>query len=257
MRAILAATAALALCAAAAVLASNGQSTTAAGRWPGHRQAAVALTYDDALASQLDVAIPQLDAAGLKGTFFLTGRQVGANVARWRAAGGSGHELGNHTINHPCAKGTYDMPAQYTSEAYTVDTILSEIAVMNAFLEAIDGRKAHAFATPCVQNLAGGQDYLGPLMKAGTASYVRDSRTMPGLESTSFTNASGAEMIAWVEGLQRSGAGGVVIFHGVGGDYLNVSAEAHKQLVDYLKAHDREIWTTTFGELMKAGVDGR
>src|SRR6185436_4798555 len=92
----------------------------AAARWPGQRQAAIALTYDDALGSQLDVAIPQLDAAGLKGTFFLMGREMGSNVPRWRAAAAKGHELGNHTVNHPCAKGTYDMPLQYASEAYSV-----------------------------------------------------------------------------------------------------------------------------------------
>jgi peptidoglycan/xylan/chitin deacetylase (PgdA/CDA1 family) len=220
--------------------------------WPGGRKAAIALTYDDALASQLDVAIPQLDATGLKGTFFLAGRQVGGNVTRWRAAAASGHELGNHTINHPCGKASYDTTPQYTSEAYTVETLLAEVGVMNAFLEAIDGRKTHSFATPCVQNLAGGQDYLGPLAKAGLAPHVRDSRTTPGLEGKSFIDATGAEMIAWAEGLRRSGAAGFIIFHGVGGDYLSVSADAHKQLVDYLKAHDAEIWTTTFSELMQA-----
>ena len=38
--------------------------------------------------------------------------------------------------------------------------------------------------------------------------------------------ASGAEMIAWVQQVENSGALGVIIFHGVGGDYLAVSAEA-------------------------------
>jgi peptidoglycan/xylan/chitin deacetylase (PgdA/CDA1 family) len=44
-----------------------------AGEWPGGRQVAVVLTYDDALSSHLGIAIPALDAAGLKGTFFLIG----------------------------------------------------------------------------------------------------------------------------------------------------------------------------------------
>lgn len=39
-------------------------------KWPEGKLAAVVLTYDDALSSQLDVAIPQLDSAGFKGTFF-------------------------------------------------------------------------------------------------------------------------------------------------------------------------------------------
>ena len=40
--------------------------------WPGGARAAVSLTYDDGLDSQIAHAAPALDAAGLKGTFFLT-----------------------------------------------------------------------------------------------------------------------------------------------------------------------------------------
>jgi hypothetical protein len=49
----------------------------------------------------------------------------------------------------------------------------------------------------------------------------------------------------------RDGKAGVIVFHGVGGDYLNVSADAHRQLVEYLKAHEKEIWTTTFSNVME------
>src|ERR1700760_3118953 len=45
-------------------------SSAGGGLAPG--RAAVSLTYDDALASQLDVAVPDLDRHGLLGTFFLT-----------------------------------------------------------------------------------------------------------------------------------------------------------------------------------------
>jgi hypothetical protein len=59
-------------------------------------------------------------------------------------------------------------------------------------------------------------------------------------------------MIRWVENTRRTGRAGVIVFHGVGGDYLSVSGEAHQQLVAYLKAHEREIWTATFSEVMRA-----
>lgn len=68
------------------------------------KKAALVLTYDDALRSQLDIAIPQLHAAGFKGTFFLDGDITPAEILRWRKAQSTGHELGNHSVFHPCPR---------------------------------------------------------------------------------------------------------------------------------------------------------
>jgi peptidoglycan/xylan/chitin deacetylase (PgdA/CDA1 family) len=225
--------------------------------WPQGRHAAISLTYDDAIAtSHLGVAIPQLDRAGLKGTFFLMGKAVRPeDVPRWRAAAASGHELGNHTVNHPCARGSFDMPVQYQSESYSVDVLLTEIRTMNALLTALDGKAKHAFATPCAQTTVGGQDYIAPLNAAGHATFIRDPATPPPANGpkvlgTGFVGTSGAEMIAWVKQVEASGGVGVIVFHGVGGDYLSVSAEAHQQLLDYLAAHRDQIWTAPYSEVM-------
>jgi len=261
--------------------------------WPHGEHAAIVLTYDDAVPSDLTIAIPQLDRANLKGTFFLMGKAMHADdLPRWRAAAASGHELANHTINHPCYRGTYDMPPQYNSESYSVDTLLSEINVMNILLTAIDGRPKHAFGTPCAQTKVGGgsgkdvdkdaekKDYIGPLKASGLASYIRDpailvvsqetnqksnqktdskpspeassetSSPVPKFSNTAFVGSSGAEMIAWVKEVEKSEGVGVIVFHGVGGDYLSVSAEAHQQLLDYLAAHRTEIWTAPYSEAM-------
>jgi peptidoglycan/xylan/chitin deacetylase (PgdA/CDA1 family) len=219
--------------------------------------------------SDLTVVIPQLDHAGIKGTFFLMGKAMHAgDLPRWRAAAASGHELANHTINHPCYRGTYDMPPQYTSESYSIETLLSEINVMNILLTAIDGQPKHAYGTPCAQTKVGGamekdagkQDYLVPLKASGLVSYIRDPAvpvvtpaTSPGtpkFSDTAFVGSSGAEMIAWVKEVEKSEGVGVIVFHGVGGDYLSVSAEAHQQLLDYLAAHRAEIWTVSYSAAM-------
>jgi hypothetical protein len=233
--------------------------------WPDGRQAAVVLTYDDAiLASDLDVASPQLDRAKLKGTFFLMGKAVRAeDVPRWRALAASGHELGNHTVNHPCRRGTYDMPGQYNSESYSVDILLTEIGVMNTLLTALDGKPKHAFATPCEHTTVGGQDYIAPLIASGLVSFIRDSSVMPPFGSgprimgNGFVGTSGAEMIEWVKQVESAGALGIVVFHGVGGDYLSVTAEAHQQLLDYLAAHRGSVWTASYSEAMNYAVQPR
>jgi len=53
--------------------------------WPDHKKAVIVLTYDDALKSQLDNAVPALDSAGFKATFFLTGDIGAQTIPRWRA----------------------------------------------------------------------------------------------------------------------------------------------------------------------------
>jgi peptidoglycan/xylan/chitin deacetylase (PgdA/CDA1 family) len=92
MRLALLATLMLALAAGAPAAAQT------AFAWPKGKRAAIVLTYDDAMPSQLAVAIPQLDAAGLKGTFFLDADSLTpAEILRWRGAARRGHELGNHS----------------------------------------------------------------------------------------------------------------------------------------------------------------
>lgn len=226
--------------------------------WPGGHQAAIVLTYDDALRSQLDVAVPQLDAAGFKGTFFLSGTFQQEDVERWRAVARSGHELANHSVFHPCARGTFDMPEQYNTERYSVQTVLTEIRVMNTLLHAMDGGTERTYATPCGQTVVGGEDYVAALKASGLARYVRgtgapregpiDPFNVPGTFFPETT--TGTDLIAFVESIRRRGGLGVLGFHGVGGDYLTVSAQAHQQLVTYLRDHNDVFWVTTFREAM-------
>src|SRR5687768_4418779 len=74
--------------------------------WPHGARAAVSLAYDDALDSQLDHALPALDRYGLKASFYLTlsNPAVAGRMEEWRAAARRGHELGNHSLFHQCAR---------------------------------------------------------------------------------------------------------------------------------------------------------
>jgi peptidoglycan/xylan/chitin deacetylase (PgdA/CDA1 family) len=228
--------------------------------WPEGRKAAVVLTYDDSLASQLDIAIPALDGAGLKGTFVLAGSGIRQqDVARWRAAAANGHELGNHTLFHPCARAKYPMPVQYQVEIYTGQTMLGEIRTMNTMLTAIDGRSEHAFAVPCGDTmLADGTDYLELLRTSGLVRYERDLQWAArlGLDPKHIAaawfpeTATGAEMIEAVKKAERTGQLLVFGFHGIGGDHLKVSAEAHAELLAYLKAHQSTVWVAPFSTVM-------
>jgi peptidoglycan-N-acetylglucosamine deacetylase len=231
--------------------------------WPGGRKAAIVLTYDDSLKSALHVAFPQLTEAGLTGTFFLNATFDAADLPRWRALSAAGNELGNHSAFHPCPAAAFAMEPQYRAENYSVAGMLREISAMNTFLAAIDGARPRTYSVPCSQMLMGGKDYTEALRTSGLIRYVRtgvpdggviaDPRAMDPFRvpSRSFSETSTAEdMIAFVKQVERSGGMGVFMFHGVGGDYLSVTAEAHRGLLRYLREHRAEIWTAPFQQVM-------
>jgi peptidoglycan/xylan/chitin deacetylase (PgdA/CDA1 family) len=86
-------------------------------RWPGGASAAWSCTLDDGLRDQLDRAVPALEAAGLRGTFFVIAGGVpddpavaaAAKPGAWNgiawpelaALAARGHEIGNHSWSHP------------------------------------------------------------------------------------------------------------------------------------------------------------
>jgi peptidoglycan-N-acetylglucosamine deacetylase len=231
--------------------------------WPKGKIAAIVLTYDDALASQLDIAIPQLDAARLKGTFFLSGRLTAPALDRWRRAQRRGHELGNHSVNHPCPRAMLPDRVDHHAEDYTVERMLDEIAAMNMTLSAIDGREARTFSVPCSQMLVGGKDYTRDLRQSKLVKFARTGGdawksvvTEPaGLDLFQVPSygpvdkPGAAELIAYVERVRAARGLGVLQFHGVGGDYLEVSAEAHAALLKHLR-QSSDLWIGTFEEVM-------
>jgi peptidoglycan/xylan/chitin deacetylase (PgdA/CDA1 family) len=108
--------------------------------WPNGEQAAVSLSYDDSLNSQLDNAVPQLDALGLKATFFLTKENMQDRLAQWIALSKNGHEIADHTVSHPCKLKGYT-PERFLSE---------EIQPTERYLDGgFDSPAPRAYAYPC------------------------------------------------------------------------------------------------------------
>lgn len=235
----------------------------AAFAWPQGQQAAVSLSYDDALDSQLDHAVPALDRHGLKASFYLTlsSPVLARRLPEWRALAANGHELGNHTLFHQCQRSrpgrdwvTPERDLDHTSAAQ----MLEQVRVGNAMLQAIDGRTERTFTLPCGDRLASGVDYLPMLrddfvaIKAGEGGVVADMRALDpfAVGVTAPADATGAELIALVEQARASGTMINFTFHGIGGDHLAVSTQAHEELLAYLAAHRQQVWTDTFLNIM-------
>lgn len=228
--------------------------------WPGNKKAVIVLTYDDALDSQLQIALPQLDSAGFKATFFLTGDINSVTIPQWRALSKRGFELANHTLFHPCAT-TDSNPV--SSDGYTPYQMIREIEVTNHLLFAVDGQNVRTYAYPCTETTVGGKDYTDTLRKYGLVKYARiggdtdaiitDFKSLDPLRVPSYgldENTPAEKLIAYVDKVQKSGGMGIIMFHGIGGDYLTTSASAHRALLAYLKQNKKSIWVTTFKEAM-------
>ncbi len=113
--------------------------------WPNGAKAAVNLAYDDSLASQLDVALPALNAHGLKASFYLqlSSPLLTARLADWRAAAAQGHELGNHTLFHQCSAskpGRSWVSAEHDLDNISAVQLVQQIRLANSMLFAIDGQ---------------------------------------------------------------------------------------------------------------------
>src|SRR3954465_56884 len=143
---------------------SFGQNSA---RWQ-NRNWAGALTYDDALAVDLDNAIPVLDSLGLKATFYLSGYSgtLNTRLKDWRAVAAEGHELGNHTLFHPCTgslPGRGFVTADYDLNNYSVRRMTDEITLTNAMLKAIDSKTERTFAYPCGDTKIHDTSYIEPV----------------------------------------------------------------------------------------------
>ena len=115
------------------------------------RQATVTLTFDDALDSHLDHAIPLLNSLGLKSTFYIniSSECLGRRAAEWSKASSDGHELGNHSLLHPATSRKDWVREGNSIENYTLDRMRMELEVANNVLRMLDRKTERTFAFPC------------------------------------------------------------------------------------------------------------
>lgn len=232
--------------------------------WPNGAKAAVSLAYDDTLASQLNIAIPALNARGLKASFYLqlSSPLLTARLSDWRAAAAQGHELGNHTLFHQCSAGKPGrswVAAENDLDNISAVQLVQQIRLANSMLFAIDGQTERTFTAPCGDELAGGQPYL-PLIygdfvaiKAKIGPIITDMAKLNvyAVGVIAPVGSSGAELIALVKQAAQHGTMINFTFHGIGGDHLAVSAQAHAELLTYLAANRDIYWTDTFLNIMQ------
>lgn len=269
--------------------ATGGAGGSRPFAWPEGKRAAVSLTYDDGLDGQLKHAVPSLEERGLRGTFFLASfpgldhawslpnliSELTPRHLAWQAVAGRGHELGSHTIHHPCASNG----SNFRPEDYDQARMAEELDATISRLERLGGRAPFSFAYPCAGDrvgIAGGESYE-PLVAArffaarsSAVGVQRPEAVDLHRVSQKFGETSGAtgeELIDFARAALQNEGWAVFTFHGVGPEatdcnihgfdldacalnYLTTESEEHERLLDYLIEQD-EIWVAPFGEVAR------
>lgn len=115
---------------------------------------ALSLSFDDARLSNVDQGTGLLDRYGVKATFFVLPAAVEKRLAAWKKAVASGHEIGNHSVKHPCS-GNFVWARPNALETYTPEAMRAELLEANRRIETLLGVKPEVFAYPCGQTFVG------------------------------------------------------------------------------------------------------
>lgn len=136
------------------VTASIAQQNETPFQWPNGNKIAVSLTFDDARASQVDAGTALLDQYGVKATFYVNPPNMRQRLEGWKKAAASGHEIGNHSMVHPCT-GNFDWSRNKALEDYTLDKMQQELSAATDSIQRMLGVKSVDFAYPCGQKFVG------------------------------------------------------------------------------------------------------
>ncbi len=156
------------------------------GFWPGNFQGAISITFDDGLQSQLQFAFPALNKRGLRATFYLNPRGCEEDAScqdswqkglePWIAVQNMGHEIGNHTVMHPCS---LNIHADWLEGKNLLDWDLARIE--NDILEAqrriktvFPGQTYTSFAYPCYESTVGKGEYRQSYVPIVAKNFIAD-----------------------------------------------------------------------------------
>ena len=160
---------------------------------------------------------------------------------------------------HPCTgekPGREWVKPDYDLNTYSMQRLLDELRMTNTLLESLDGKKPRTFAYPCGDTKVGDQSYIENIKQDFVSArgvkkeMVKiDKVDLYNVPSYGINGETGEELIALVKKAMENNSLLVFLFHGVGGEHsLNVSLTAHRELLQFLKTREKEVWVAPFVE---------
>lgn len=201
--------------------------------WPHGKKAAFLMAFDDNVPTHLDFVIPELEKRRMVGTFYINaGTEHFQNRRdRWRAAAQSPYvKLANHTFTHRGATSVAELERE-------LEQCNAAIYALNPELET---PRHLAFGIPGGVPWTISDDELAQTL-ANFHLTCRPDFSIPMLLEKSSEQLA-AEMMAAIDDVLERGDMTQMVFHGVGGDWLNTPRESFLALLDKLEAHRDELW---------------
>lgn len=231
--------------------AQSGKVEAHIAQFDGDRAAAISYTFDDNLRDQYTLAVPLLNKAGFKATFFVipsataeTPEEAIQKDSQKRAWGGitwselkemsdGGHEIASHTWSHPNL-------TKLTPEE--VDTQLSKS--LELIRERI-GVKPLTLAFPFNAST--------PAIQVAALKYYLAFRAYQiGTGEKTTTDA----LNKWADSLVKEHKWGVTMTHAVAHGYAAMSSPAVLgDHFDYVRKHSGEIWVDTFANVARYSLE--
>jgi len=238
--------------------------------WPHGKAAAVCLAYDDAMRCHADLVAPALEEHGLRATFYapIWGDLI-ANTEAWREMARRGHELGNHTIFHPCrrelAPGSGCLENWNNLFHFTPERFRNELEVANFALHLIDGQTERTYGNTCHEVWIGPEEskqriepILSPLFLAGRGGWSNHpvAPATADLLKIGTLGGDGRKFEEWRAAIEEAvSMNGLLIltFHGVGrgSERLQVDESEHLRLLGYLQEHRDNIWSAPLVQIAR------
>ena len=227
--------------------------------WPNGTQAAVSLSYDDSVPVHYQKVAPLLEKHDLRGTFYLSVLTI-ENTEAWKSVAAQGHELGNHSLFHPCRRvKSFEswLPEYYDLADYTPGRFRDELMVADLVLDLLDGGKPRTYGNNCTNLTIGRGNEEQPMDPILAELFVAARGTIterpvdpqqPAFTRLGHFNGDGktfAQLRAEIEDARSRGEWVIYMFHGVGeGTHgLFVDDDAHRQLIEWLDQERESIWT--------------
>ena len=230
--------------------------------WPEGKEMALSLTFDDARLSNVDVGLELFRKHDAKVTFYVNPGPMEERIDQWKEAVADGHEIGNHSIIHPCS-GNFTWARSKALDGYSLASMREELIEANQQIEQMLGVRPISFAYPCGQSYVGRgtstQSYVpliaelfqsgrGWLNEAPNDPYYVDFAQVQGMEmdGKSFEY----DILPLLTAAHNSGSWLVLAGHEIGEEGRQTTrTEMLNKLLTHIREYADDIWLAPVGEV--------